>query len=435
MPPQSTVSSRERLEAVLDRLSARRGDERVFLKLYEEDARKAADASDRRRMAGFGLGPLDGVIVSIKDIFDVAGETTLAGSLIRRSAPPAEKDAEIVARLRRAGAVIVGRTNANEFCYTSDGINPHYGTPGNAADASRIPGGSSSGAGVSVAEGTSEIAIGSDTGGSVRIPAALNGVVGFKPTARRVSLAGVFPLSPSLDSVGPLARSVADCAAADAVMAADGDDGLASRPVEGLRIALPPAEILADTDQEIAAGFEDALKLLARHGAVLRQCAIEDLLAGMREATGAASIASVEAAAIHADWLRAGTEPVDRRTSRSLRRCLDFPEAAHREMLARRNALARAMDSRLAEFDALVVPTLPIFAPLIADMLADAKFSSAVAGLLLRNTQIVNQFDLTAVSLPMPGLSLPAGLTLVGRNGADRDLLALAAGVEALLAG
>ena len=142
----------------------------------------------------FRSGPLDGAIVSIKDLLDVAGEPTLAGSLMRRDAAPAAEDALVVKRLRRAGAVIVGKTAMTEFAFTALGINPHYGTPGNAADPALIPGGSSSGAGVSAAEGTSEIAIGSDTGGSVRVPAALNGVVGFKPTARRVPLDGAFPL-------------------------------------------------------------------------------------------------------------------------------------------------------------------------------------------------------------------------------------------------
>ncbi|MGN6144609.1 MAG: amidase family protein, partial [Mesorhizobium sp.] len=214
-------SSRDRLEEILNRLQARAGDERVFTRLYIEPARAAADAADARRKAGFTLGPLDGVIVSIKDLFDVAGEPTLAGSVLRRTAPPAEADAAVVMRLRRAGAAIIGKTAMTEFAFTAIGDNPHTGTPGNAADASLIPGGSSSGAGVSAAEGTSEIAIGSDTGGSVRIPAALNGVVGFKPTARRVPLSGAFPLSPTLDSIGPLARSVAQCAAADAVMAGE----------------------------------------------------------------------------------------------------------------------------------------------------------------------------------------------------------------------
>src|SRR5690606_5907101 len=153
------------------------------------------------------------------DIVDVAGERTTAGSATRSGAAPATADATLVRRLKAAGAVIIGRSNLTEFCFTGHGINRHFGTPGNAVDPTRIPGGSSSGAAVSVAEGTSEIGIGSDTGGSVRIPAALNGVVGFKPSHWRIPMTGVFPLSPSLDAIGPLARNVADCARADAIMA------------------------------------------------------------------------------------------------------------------------------------------------------------------------------------------------------------------------
>jgi len=212
---------RDKLEPILERLDARAADERVFVRLYREAARAAADAADARRHAGVSLSPLDGTVVSIKDLFDVAGETTLAGSIALRDRPPAVRDATIVRRLRQAGAVILGKTNMVEFAYSGLGLNPHYGTPGNAADPLRIPGGSSSGAGVTVAEGTSEISIGSDTGGSVRIPAALNGVVGFKPTAHRVPLDGAFPLSPSLDSIGPLALSVQNCASTDAVMAGE----------------------------------------------------------------------------------------------------------------------------------------------------------------------------------------------------------------------
>ncbi|RUZ67225.1 amidase family protein, partial [Mesorhizobium sp. M7A.F.Ca.US.007.01.1.1] len=214
-------SVRDHLETILARLAARAGEERVFTKLYAEAARAAADASDARSQAGVTLGPLDGTIVSIKDLFDVAGEPTTAGSLMLKTAAPPLRDAAIVSRLRQAGAVITGKTNMTEFAFTAIGDNQHFGTPGNAVDASRIPGGSSSGAGVSVGEGTSEISIGSDTGGSIRIPASLNGVVGFKPTARRVPLAGAFPLSATLDSIGPLARTVAQCAAADAVMAGE----------------------------------------------------------------------------------------------------------------------------------------------------------------------------------------------------------------------
>ena len=204
------ISTRDRLESILADPAAR-ADNKVFLKLYPEAARAEAEAADRRRRAGITLGPLDGKIVSIKDLLDVAGEPTTAGSAILRNATPALADAVVVRRLRQAGAVILGKTNMSEFAFDMLGRNPHYGMPLNATDATRIPGGSSSGAAVSVAMGSSEIAIGSDTGGSVRVPASLNGVVGFKPTAGRIPLEGAYPLSFTLDSIGPLACSVVEC--------------------------------------------------------------------------------------------------------------------------------------------------------------------------------------------------------------------------------
>ena len=205
------MTARERLERALARIADPKGEgERTFLTLYEESAREAADAADRRAQDGAALGPLDGAIASIKDLFDVAGEPTRAGSTILADAAPAKADAPVVRRLREAGAVIVGKTNMSEFAFTGVGANPHYGTPGSPADRSRVPGGSSSGAAVAVADGMCEIAIGTDTGGSTRIPAALCGGVGYKPTKARVATEGAFPLSWTFDSVGPIARTVED---------------------------------------------------------------------------------------------------------------------------------------------------------------------------------------------------------------------------------
>jgi aspartyl-tRNA(Asn)/glutamyl-tRNA(Gln) amidotransferase subunit A len=379
------------------------------------------------------LGPLDGAIVSIKDLFDVAGEPTLAGSVMLRDAPPAPADAAAVVRLRRAGAVIIGKTAMTEFAFTAIGNNPHTGTPGNAADPARIPGGSSSGAGVSAAEGTSAIAVGSDTGGSVRIPAALNGVVGFKPTARRVPLAGAFPLSPTLDSIGPLARTVAECAAADAVMAGEEPRALSASPLAGLRIGIPRGALLADTEKEVGAAFDDCIRKFELTRVYVSDFAIDDLLMEMRAATKRASIAAMEGAEIHADWLAAGAKvPVDPHVSGPLSRAAAIPAPVYIRALRRRGELVAMMDDRLCGFDALALPTVPILAPPIADM-ANEVTRARAEGLLLRNTQVANQFDLCAVSLPMPGASLPTGLMLVARGGHDRRLLAIAAAVETLL--
>ncbi|MEI9417476.1 amidase [Mesorhizobium sp. Cs1321R2N1] len=429
-------SIRDRLENILSRLANRTADEKVFTKLYAEAARAAADASDHRKRVGVTLGPLDGTIVSIKDLFDVAGEPTTAGSLMRRTAAPAMRDATIVGRLRQAGTVIIGKTNMTEFAFTAIGDNMHYGTPGNARDARCIPGGSSSGAGVSVGEGTSEISIGSDTGGSIRIPAALNGVVGFKPTARRVPLSGAFPLSGTLDSVGPLARTVPQCAAAHAVMAGEEPNELVAIPLAGLRIGIPRGVLFGDTEGEIAAAFEHCLGKIEQAGARIADLSIDDMIADLRAATKRGSIAAMEGAEVHADWLATGASvPVDPHVSGPLSRAALLPTPVYIRALRRRAALTAAMDERLALIDVLALPTTPVTAPTIAALAEDAELRDRIEGLLLRNTQVANQFDLCAISLPMPDASLPMGLMLVARNGDDSRLLRIAASVERLVGG
>src|SRR5271154_960969 len=217
------ASCRDRLEQALARIADPKGEGvRACLTVYADTARAAADAADARAARGAPLGPFDGMLVSIKDLFDVAGEPTRAGSkVLADEAAPAAADAAIVRRLRAGGAVIVAKTNMTEFAFSGIGANPHFGTPGNPRDRARVPGGSSAGAPIAVADGMCEIAIGTDTGGSVRIPAALCGLVGFKPSRQRVPTEGAFPLSYTLDSIGPLARSVADCAKTDAIMAGE----------------------------------------------------------------------------------------------------------------------------------------------------------------------------------------------------------------------
>ncbi|MDK1490856.1 amidase [Sinorhizobium sp. 7-81] len=431
--PRSNTPSRDRLEAILARLDARRDEERVFMKLYADAARAEADAADRRLSDGKSLGPLDGRILSIKDLFDIAGEPTLAGSIVRRAAVPAAADAAIVRRLRAAGAVILGKTHMTEFAFTAVGLNPHYPVPGNASDPSLIPGGSSSGAAVSVAEGTSEIAIGSDTGGSVRIPAALNGLVGLKPTARRVPLDGAFPLSPSLDSIGPLALTVADCALADAIMAGETPKPLAPLPLDGLTLGIPKGALLENLTPEVAEAFEGSMQILSCAGVTLVDCVIDDLLARFAEATSIGSIAGIEGSRIHRDWLKDEDERVDSRVKATLRRRLAVSDAALEKLLRTRQDLVRAMDERLTPFDLVLLPTTPIPAVGIASVEQDKMEYRRVEDLLLRNTQVANQFDLPAITLPMAGTSLPTGLMLVGRSGTDGMLLAASVSVEALL--
>ena len=246
------ASARDRLEQALSRIADPKGEgRRACLTVYAETARSAADAADARARTGTSLGPLDGTIISIKDLFDVAGEVTRAGSkVLLAEGKVAMADAPAVARLRAAGGVIVAKTNMTEFAFSGVGLNPHFGTPGNPHNRRRIPGGSTSGGAVAVADGMCEIAIGSDTGGSTRIPAALCGIVGWKPSKQRVPTEGAFPLSTTLDSIGPMARTVADCARADAVMAGEAWRELEPVNLQGLRIGIPlefPLEDLDDT--------------------------------------------------------------------------------------------------------------------------------------------------------------------------------------------
>jgi aspartyl-tRNA(Asn)/glutamyl-tRNA(Gln) amidotransferase subunit A len=378
------------------------------------------------------LGPLDGVIVSIKDLFDVAGEPTRAGSRIFANGPAASADAPVVARLRKAGAVIVAKTNMTEFAFSGVGKNPHYGTPGNPADRSRVPGGSSSGGAVAVADAMCEIAIGTDTGGSTRIPAALCGVVGFKPTKSRVPCDGAFPLSTTLDSVGPMAGSVEACAKADAVLAGDAPWTLEAASLSGLRLGIPQGLPLGDLDDSIAARFAEACAVLSRRGATLSDEQFL-LFADMERVNSVAALVAVEGYLVHRELLAMHGAEYDPLVRARLQLGAKVGEDGYAAMLRERATLVRAMDARLAGLDALVLPTTPIVAPTMAEVATDEGFI-AKNKLLLRNTAIANFFDLCAISLPMPrGGGLPAGLMLVGRNGQDRRLFQIAAAVERLL--
>jgi aspartyl-tRNA(Asn)/glutamyl-tRNA(Gln) amidotransferase subunit A len=429
---RETVLIRDRLEAALERINDPAGEgSRTFLTVYADSARAEADAADRRARDGSSLGPLDGIIVSIKDLFDVAGEPTRAGSRVLEDAAPAAEDAAAVRRLREAGAIIVGKTSMSEFAFTGVGANPHYGTPGNPADRARVPGGSSSGAAVAVADGMCEISIGTDTGGSTRIPAALCGVVGFKPSKYRVPTDGAFPLSHTLDSVGPIARSVEDCAKADTVLAAEEPWPLQPYPLDGLKLGIASGLPLGDLDATVSSKFMVALSAVSGANAQLSEVETP-LFDDMREVNSTATIATVEAYELHRDRLATRGDEMDPFIRARIEMGKAVSPSDYQEMLEARARLAAAMDSLLAGFDALVLPTTPIVAPTMAEISSVEAFRRANR-LLLRNTEIANFFDLCAISLPMPGEGLPAGFMLFGRRGADRKLFRIAAAVEKLL--
>jgi aspartyl-tRNA(Asn)/glutamyl-tRNA(Gln) amidotransferase subunit A len=427
-------SARDRLEEALARIADPKGEgTRACLTIYSEVARDAANAADARARAGITLGPLDGAILTIKDLFDVAGEPTRAGSKVLVDAPPAPTDAPVVRRLRASGAVIVAKTNMVEFAFSGIGTNPHYGTPGNPADRTRVPGGSTSGGAVAVADGMCEIAIGTDTGGSTRIPAALCGLVGYKPSKQRVPTEGAFPLSSTLDSVGPIAKSVAECAAADAVMAANDPWMLGAEPLQGLRLGIPQGLPLKDLDQTVASRFSDATKELSRTGVRLSE-ELLPLLDDMVRMNAKMAFGAAEGYAIHRDRLATRAADYDPFVRARIELGSTLSAADYMVMLRVRAALVRAMDARLSDLDGLVLPTTPIVAPTIVEVSTSEGFT-AKNGLLLRNPAIANYFDLCAISLPMPRASgLPVGLMLVARNGHDRRLFRIAAAVERLFA-
>ena len=426
------AKSRERLERALAAIAHPVGEgARAFTGIYAEEAKAAADAADTRARFGHRLSPIDGSIVAIKDLFDVAGETTRAGTKVYSSAPPALTDAPIVARLRAAGAVIVGRTNMTELAFSGIGINPHYGAPGNPADRARVSGGSSSGAAVAVADGMCEIAIGSDTGGSVRLPAAFCGVVGFKPTQRRVPREGAMPLSLSQDSIGPLAKSLTLCADADAVMAAQLSREIVAKPIAHLVLAIASGPLLDGVDPAILRAFHSATTLLAAKGARIVEVDTRRLLSNAADIQMLGSITAIECADLHRDVLTNREAEIDRRIVKRIRAFSNVTGADYARMLRLRVEAIAAATKAFRPFDAVILPTSPIFAPIIAELQADDDLFARTNLLALRNTMPFNLFDCCGLSLPLPAAGpLPAGFMMIGANMTDERLFAAGLAVE-----
>jgi aspartyl-tRNA(Asn)/glutamyl-tRNA(Gln) amidotransferase subunit A len=427
------TSSRELVEAALARIADPAGEgARSFVKVYADSARAAADAQDRLRRAGYVASPLAGLPVSIKDLFDVAGEISLAGSKALDGTAPATTDAPVVARLRVAGAVLIGRTNMTEFAFSGVGINPHYGTPGNPHDRRLIPGGSSSGAAVSVGDGQAVVAIGSDTGGSVRIPAALCGLAGFKPTQLRIPREGVVPLSTTLDSIGPLANSIACCAIADAVMAGEPAEAPTARLVDGMRLLVPRSHVFDGVAPEVAAAFEAACASLSRAGARLIDRALPEL-DEIPTINAAGGFAPIEAYAWHQPLIARCGEDYDPRVRGRIERAQGMSAVEYIELRAARAALIARMAPLTAAFDAMLMPTVAITAPPIAAFAEETDYRRLNA-LILRNCSTINFLDRCAATVPIqqPGAA-PVGLMIIGEHGGDRRLLAVARGIEETL--
>lgn len=407
---------------------------RAFLKIHAAAALAAADYYDRLRAQGVTLSPWAGIPVSIKDLFDMAGDVTTAGSKVLRTQPPAHADCTAVARLRAAGFIPIGRTNMTEFAYSGLGLNPHYGTPLNPFERSRgrAPGGSSSGAAISIVEQMSYGALGTDTGGSCRIPAAFCGIVGFKPTARRVPVSGVFPLSQTLDSVGPLAASVACCAVLDAVLADEPAAALDVTGLQGRRFAVPTRYALDSLDMHVARNFERAIRELSGAGAEINEIPLTELdeLPAINRKGG---FSGPEAYALHRERIESHGGLYDPRVLIRLQRGREQSAADYLDLIRARADLQRRIDTALAEFDGLLLPTAPIIAPLLQELQAEEDYLR-INQLALRNTSVANFLDRCAISIPChePGTA-PVGLMLMGAHGDDRRLLRVAASIEALV--
>lgn len=408
---------------------------RTFTQVYADWAQQQALAADQRRAAGKSLSLLDGVPISIKDLFDVSGQVTTAGSRVLAGAAVAKKHAAIVERLLQAGAVVIGKTNMTEFAYSGLGINPHFGTPANPWDRAtqRIPGGSSSGAAVAVADGMCCGAVGSDTGGSVRIPAAFCGLTGYKPTARRIASGGLLPLSPSLDSIGVIAHDVASCIALDAAIAEQ-----ALRPespsLAQARFAVPQTLVLDGLDEEVAAAFQRALKRLAQAGARIEAIPCSEF-AELAEINAAGGFTALESWHWHQSLIAENAEGYDPRVLSRIRRGQPLGESDLQQLRQLRASWQQRVTARVQGFDALLMPTAPLIAPTLAELAEDDEAYFRANGAALRNPSVINFLDGCALSLPCqrPG-EAPVGLMVAGLPMHDQALLGWALAIERCLA-
>ncbi len=428
-------SSRDLVEECLARIADPNGEgSRAFLKVHTDQARTAADFHDRTRRNGAAGSPFAGIPVSVKDLFDIAGDVTTAGSIALRDAAPATHDAVAVARLKAAGFVPIGRTNMTEFAFSGLGINPHYGTPLNAYDrkAGRIPGGSSSGAAVSLTDGMAFAALGTDTGGSCRIPAALCGLVGFKPTAARVPLDGAVPLSSSLDSIGPIAASVTCCAVLDAILSGDDSFDLPTFPLDGLRLAVPQTVVLDSIDSEVSSAFVQAQSTLSSAGVRIVDVPLREL-SELPQINAKGGFGAAESYAFHRPLIAAKRDLYDPRVLSRILRGSEQNAVDYIDLVRARADFCRRVRKIIAPYDALLMPTVPVVAPRLLDLESEEAYRD-VNLLMLRNPTVANFLDGCSISLPCQGPGdAPVGLMLIGQPDDDARLLAIAAAIEGLV--
>ena len=414
-------------------------DQAIFIDVLSERALAEAKASRKRLKAGKPLSALDGVPMGWKDLFDLEGRVTKAASIVLKDDPPAKADAVLVAAAKRAGLVSVGTLNMTEFAYSGIGLNPHYGTPRNpnGTGPARSPGGSSSGSGVVVAKGLLPLAIGTDTGGSIRIPASFNGVVGYKTSTGHYSMDGVFPLSRSLDTLGPLAHTVEDCVLADAVLRGLSKPKARAKPFKEFTFVIPENIVFDGTEPAVQANFDAAVKRLARAGIKIKRKnfpafnSILDLIQARGHVLGPE--------ALHVHWDRVHGPDAARMDARVVKRILmaDKMTAVDLvEIMFQRQKLIAECNALVGD-DLIIFPTTPVVAMDIAPLAADHDVFFRANAKALRNTMLGNFLDWCGVAIPSgtDHEAMPTGFLLSAQHGRDADALSAALTVENLVRG
>ncbi|MGE0765665.1 MAG: amidase [Hyphomicrobiaceae bacterium] len=432
---EGRTTSRALVDECLARIADAGGEgSRVFVSIDAEAARKAADAQDMLRKVGAAPSPLAGIPVAIKDLADIKGQVTTAGSTALADRKPAAADAPVIARMRAAGLIIIGRANMSEFAYSGIGINPHYGTPAAPWDRANrhVPGGSSSGSAAAVAYGYAHGALGTDTGGSCRIPAAYCGVTGLKPTARRVPTDDVVPLSTTLDSIGPIARTVDCCAMLDAVFAGEPILPAKAVPLLGLRLLVPENMFLDNLDPTVAKDFEATLSALSAAGALVTKAHFKPLDL-IRPLLNKGGFAGAESFAWHKELIAKKRNEYDPRVAARIMLGETQTAADYIELLRLRESAMTTYARELADFDALIAPTCPILPPTVADLAGDEDFARLNMA-SLRNPLTINIFDGCSIALPMSALGAPPTSLMVScASMADRRMLGIAKSIETVI--
>lgn len=423
---------------VFDRID-RHGDAALFIRTLRPRAEAEARAARERLRAGNPASLVDGVPLAWKDLFDLKGSVTTAGSAVLRDAAPASADAALVNAAARAGMVSVGAVNMTEFAYSGIGLNPHYGTPRNPRDpkVARSPGGSSSGSGAVVAAGIVPVSIGTDTGGSIRIPAAFNGVVGYKTSTGHYPMQGVFPLSRSLDTLGPLAQTVADCVLTDAALRGLSAPSVTAAPVAALDFVVSDTFFQDDLDPAVAANFDATLSRLSAAGARVRTIAMPDLreVAALMGRYG--PLTSAEAMDVHKERLSGPeVDRIDPRVVRRIRMAETMSAVDLIRLTEGRRMWIKKINAQLGNA-ILIAPTTPSVAMPIAPLEADVEVFFHHNFRTLRNTAIGNFLDWCGMSIPngQDSDGMPTGFMMCAPHGQDSAVLAAGLAIEPLVRG